>query len=224
VNTIELARQDALFTLTMRDGENRFTLPSLRALQDRLDEIVAQAGDGPAALIVTAEGKYWSNGIDLEALGGSAPEEQAAFLPALHAVLGRLASFPLPTVAALSGHCFAGGAILALAFDYRVMRTGRGWFCLPEVDIGIPFTEPMLALLRAKLRPETLRDAVLSGRRYAADAALAAGIVDATCELEQLGARAAELVGPLADKPRDTFARFKRDLYGDLARELGFEA
>lgn len=220
---IELERKGDLFTLTLCDGDNRFTLEFLEALGGKLDEVLEQVGDGAGGLIVTGQGKYWSNGIDLEALSQAPEQERDAFVPALHGMLGRLVTFPVPTVAALNGHSFAGGAILALAFDYRVMRTGRGWYCLPEIDLPMPFTEPMLALLKAKMRTEVLRDALLLGRRYTAEEALAAGLVDGVGEQEQLQALAEETLAPLAPKGRSIFKRFKQDLYGELAQGFGYE-
>jgi len=218
---IELQRDGHIFTLILSSGENRFDTAFLHAFDSKLDEVIAAAGDGPAGLVVTSLGKYWSNGIDLEYLAQAPKEERDAYLPTLNRLFGRLVSFPLPTVAALNGHTFAGGAILALAFDYRVMRTERGWFCLPEVDIQIPFAPPMLSLLKAKLRTDTLRDAVLGGTRYTGEQALAAGIADRACDLGRLQQEATELLAPLALKARPTYSKFKRDLYGELSREFG---
>ena len=65
----------------------------------------------------------------------------------LEQTIGRLLVFPAYTVAAINGHAFAGGALISCAFDYRVMREDRGYFCFPEVDIRIPFTAGMAALI-----------------------------------------------------------------------------
>ena len=51
----------------------------------------------------------------------------------------------------VTGHCYAGGAIRALAHDYRVMRTKRGWFCLPEVNLGLQFSEANILLMRYEI-------------------------------------------------------------------------
>lgn len=216
----ELTRDQDLFILTMRNGENRFNLETLAALHAKLDEVEAQAGDGPGALIVTGEGKFWSNGIDLDWWQAAPEADSARFVPTLNAFLGRVLAFPLPTVAALNGHTFAGGGLLALAMDWRVMREDRGWFCLPEVDINIPFHPAMMALNKCKLGPATLRDAVLSGRRYVAPEAMAAGIVDAMAPEAELLAKAGELAAPMAKKGRKILSRMKRDLYGDVADML----
>jgi len=220
---MELRQDGPIFTIELTGEENRLTLAFLQQLDATLDDALARAGDGPGALVMGATGKFWSTGIDLERLQVAPPEEQGAFLPALHEILGRLVSFPMPTAAALNGHAFAGGALLAFALDHRVMREDRGWFCLPEVDIHVQFTPEMMALLKAKLRPDVLRDAVLSGHRYTGPEAVAAGLVDEACSLETLRERTAARLAPLAAKSRGTFAKFKWDLYGDLARDFGHE-
>ena len=103
--------------------------------------------------------------------------EIGALLESVHALYARLLGFAAPTVAAVQGHAFAGGAMLALAHDIRVMRADRGWFCLPEVDINIPFTPGMSALITARLPVNAAHEAMTTGRRYTAPEALGAGIV-----------------------------------------------
>ena len=217
---LELSREGHIHIITLRDGENRFRLDSLARWNEALSQVVSEVGDGPGALIVVGEGKYWSNGIDLTWLSSADNSDAAQFVPVLNDFLARMLTLPVPTVAALNGHTFAAGALLALAMDYRVMRSDRGWFCLPEVDIQIPFHPAMMALLECKLPPTTLRDVCLRGGRYVADDALAAGIVDKVCPQEQLLSQAQSLAAPLAEKGRNIFGRMKSDLYGRVARLL----
>lgn len=217
---LDLARDGHLHILTLRGGENRLRLETISQWNGVLDQVLRDTGDGAGALIVIGEGKFWSNGIDLDWLTSAAPDEQRRYVPSLLALLGRLLTFPVPTVAALSGHAFAAGAMLALAMDYRTMRTGRGWFCLPEVDIHIPFHHAMLSLIKLKLSFGVVRDAVLQGKRFAAEDALALGVVDAIAEDAALLGCAKEFAQSLAMKQRAIFERMKVDLYGDVAREL----
>jgi enoyl-CoA hydratase/carnithine racemase len=133
----------------------------------------------------------------------------------------RLVTLPTTIVAAINGHAFAGGAMLALACDQRVMREDRGFFCLPEVDINIPFSNGMAAMVQAKLDPRVAHEAMLTGRRFGATEALEAGIVDATANedevLETAIARAAALTG----KSRDTVSKIKQTMYAGVVEALG---
>src|SRR6201999_2859548 len=94
----------------------------------------------------------------------------------------RFLTLPVPTAAAVVGHAFGAGAMLVLAHDFRVMRADRGYFCFPEVDIRIPFSPGMAALIQAKLTPQTAVSAMTTGRRFGGADAAAVGIVDAAAD------------------------------------------
>jgi hypothetical protein len=79
---------------------------------------------------------------------------------------------------------------MALSCDYRIMREDRGWFCISEVDVGVPVPPAMMGILRAKLPANTARDALLTGKRYTAEEAIAAGIADGKAPADQLLAQA----------------------------------
>ena len=218
---MELSRDGDCFVLTLRGGENRFNLTFLEQFNAALSEVEAGAPE-VGALVVTGQGKFWSNGIDLEWLSGVGEADARRFTTELNRLLGRVLVFPVPTVAALNGHTFAGGALLALAHDKRVMRQDRGWVCFPEVDIQIPFGTGMHALLRRKLSPGLERDALLGGHRYPADEALAVGLVDAVAPQAEVLAQALALARPLAEKKRGIMTRLKAGLYGSEAQALGY--
>jgi Delta3-Delta2-enoyl-CoA isomerase len=211
-----LSREGDVFVLDLGESENRFNAESLGSLEACLEQVEAA---GPCALVTAARGKIWSNGLDLDWLGTQG-EDAIPFLARVHELLARVLEIGVPTVAALQGHVFAAGAMLALAHDQRVMRADRGYFCLPEVDIGIPFTPGMSALISSRLSAPAAHQAMVTGRRYGGLDAARAGIVDeALGELEVLPAaraRAAELAG----KDPATLRTIKQRLYAPALSAL----
>jgi Delta3-Delta2-enoyl-CoA isomerase len=208
-----LTREDDVYVLDLGDGENRFHPDWLTAVGAALDEVEAT----PAPLVTTAAGRIYSNGLDLDWVGQHGDRLQA-YVTDVQALLARVLAFPVPTVAAIPGHAFAAGAMLALANDFRVMRADRGFFCLPEVDINIPFTPGMAALIQSKVVPATAHEAMTTGRRFGGTDAAAAGLVDeAVAEdavLPTALARARGLVG----KNPQTLSAIKTQMYtGPLA-------
>ncbi len=203
-------RDGDVFILNLGDDENRFNPDWMAAVSDLIDE--AAAAPSPRALVTTASGKFWSNGLDLEWLGQNQDQIQP-FVNQVHALFAKMLGAPMPTVAAIQGHCFAAGAMLALAHDWRVMRADRGFFCLPEADINIPFTPGMSALIQSKLTPAAATDAMTTGRRYGGEDALAAGIVSATAPEGSVVADAVALVAATAGKDGTTLGTIKSRMY-----------
>lgn len=209
---IDLAREGPVFVLRMKDGENRFNRKFLDALNHALSEV--ENSSGPAALVTVGEGKFYSNGMDLQWLmGGGGRKEFKTFVDEVHQLFGRILEFPLITVAALNGHAFAGGAMLALAHDFRVMRSDRGYFCVPEVDLKLPPTPAMTALLQARLSRQVLHEALVTGKRYGAQEAADKKIVDDTAPEAEVIPKAMELAEGLANKDRAALKAVKRGLY-----------
>lgn len=215
---IELETRGLVRVLHFREGENRFNRASIDAIGAALDEVAAV--EGPVALVTVGEGKFFSNGLDLDWLLSGDPGTDG-FLDDVHRMLGRVLGLDLVTVAAVNGHAFAGGAMLATAHDYAVMREDRGYWCLPEVDLGLPLTPAMHAVLAARLPPQVLADAALTGRRFTGAEALAAGIVTEVAAEEAVLDRAVALAEALAGKNRRVIATHKRLLYGDALDACG---
>jgi len=215
---IELEQHGAVWVLSMRNGENRFNRESIDALHGALDRV--ERVEGPVALVTTGEGKFYSNGLDLDWLM-SAGAEASTFIDDVHRLLGRVLGFAAVTVAAVNGHAFAGGAMLVAAHDFAVMRDDRGYWCLPEVDLGLPLSPAMYAVVAAHVPEPTMRDALISGRRYAAPDALAAGIITELAPEALVLERAIARAGELAEKNRDVIRAHKRLMHGDALRLCG---
>jgi enoyl-CoA hydratase/carnithine racemase len=218
---IKLDRSDAVWILTMGGGENRFHADSLDALHAALDQV--EASSPPVALVTTGAGKFYSNGLDLDALA-TAPAGADDVIAGLHRLLGRMITFPMVTVAAVNGHAFAAGAMLAVAHDLAVMRSDRGYLCLPEADLGLPLTPAMFAVVTAKLPARAAQEAIVTGRRYGGTDAAVAGIVHRAVAEDRVLADATELAAGLAGKDRRTLAEHKRLLYGSAATACGVAA
>lgn len=207
-----LDRDAEVAVLNLGDGENRFHPDWLAEVAQHLDTVASD--DGPRALVTTATGKFFSNGLDLEWLAQHG-DELRGYIGQVHQLFARMLTLPVPTVAALQGHTFAGGAMFALAHDFRVMRADRGYFCLPEVDINIPFTRGMSALIQARLAKKTAHEAMTTGRRYGGTDALATGIVDAIAHEDDVLSAATEMAGSLAGKAGPTLGTIKERMYSD---------
>lgn len=213
---------DGIAVVRMQLGENRFNPDTLVGLEAALDQV--EAIEGPAALVLTGDGKFFSNGLDLEWLGSADDDGRRQTLNRVYRLFARLLAFPAPTVAAINGHVFAAGAMMALACDWRVMREDRGYFCLPEADIGLVFVPGMNALITDKLSPAAARDTMLTGRRFGAGECLEAGIVDATAPEDEVIAVATSLVEPLAAKPRHVQQGIKQGISKNSIAALEAEA
>jgi enoyl-CoA hydratase/carnithine racemase len=212
-----LERDGEIAVLDIGDDENRFTMAWLSSMHGCLDEI--ETLPSPAALVTVADGKFWSNGLDLDWLM-SHPDQAAEYVDTVQQLLSRLLTLGLPTVAAIQGHCYAAGGLLALAHDWRVMRSDRGFFCLPEVDIRLPFPPGMDALVRAKLPVATAFEAMVTGRRYGGDEAATAGIVTIAVPESQVRSASIGIVQPLAAKAHPVMTAIKSTMFAEAVEKL----
>ncbi|GAA4158104.1 enoyl-CoA hydratase-related protein [Actinomadura keratinilytica] len=213
----ELRNDGPVFVLDLGGDENRLSPDWIGAVHGHLDSVVDRSG--PAALITTGRGKFFSNGLDLDWLGAH-PEELLPYVERVHGLLARVLSLPVPTIAAVNGHAFGAGAMLALAHDFRVMRTDRGYLCLPEVDINMPFTPGMAALVQAKLTPAAAIASMTTGHRFGGPQARELGLVDDVADLERLIAVADARVRPLAGKDRATLGAIKTTMFASALAAL----
>jgi enoyl-CoA hydratase/carnithine racemase len=208
----ELSRSGDVFVLHLGEGDLRFTPSFLTEIGAALDDV--GAADGPTALVTTATGKIWHNGLDLEHMA-TLGDRFWDYLAEVQTLFARFLTLPVPTVAAIQGHAFAGGAMLALCHDQRVMRADRGFLCLPEIDLGMPFSDGMAALISSKLGQPVLHRMAVLGERIGGVEALAFGAVDGTAQSEAAVLdEAMDRASALAPKANPTLTALRRNLYG----------
>ncbi|MEH6795471.1 MAG: enoyl-CoA hydratase/isomerase family protein [Rhodococcus sp. (in: high G+C Gram-positive bacteria)] len=217
-----LDRVDDVFVLSLGnrgvdDTENRIGPNWIAEMNALLDEV--EASSGPAALVTTATGKYFSTGVDLS-WGAENLDQINRFIGTVQELLVRFLTFPMQTVAAMQGHTYGGAAFFVMAHDHRIMRSDRGFLCFPGVNIGATYSPGTVDMVRARLAPHTFHEALTTGRRYGGGDAMALGLVDAVSTAERLRddalARAAALVGTRGDVLGD----IKRTMYASEIRSL----
>ncbi|HOE79473.1 MAG TPA: enoyl-CoA hydratase/isomerase family protein [Smithellaceae bacterium] len=185
----EIKLEDKVAIITMDEGENRLNLDFLTKFMDALDHVEKQT-DANVLVVRGAHEKIYSNGIDLEWLVPILQKKDQVtakkFIETMMALFRRIALYPMITIAAITGHAFAGGAIMCCYFDFRFMRQDRGFLCFPEVDLGIPFLPGMMTAMKKAIPRYKLDEMVLTGKRITAQECLEHQIITGASHIDQL--------------------------------------
>ncbi len=142
------------------------------------------------------------------------------FINGMDNVFKTLLLYPVPVIAAINGHAFGNGSILSCACDFRFMRSDRGFFCFPEVNIGIPFRWGMNAFMKKAIPLHILSQMEFTGNRYTAPELEKLNIIVKACaNQEDLMAQALSFSKTL-QKKRGIFGKIKERLYSDIVKVL----
>jgi len=215
--TMELKKDGSVYILSLTNGvkANTFTEDVIGEFNANLDELEASSGN-TSLLVTSTDAKFWSNGIDLEWILTKPTSYWPLFAFQLDKLLLRFALLSMPTVCCLTGHAFAAGALLAATFDFRLMRSDRGFFCYPEVDIKIPFTPVMQQILKLLPDQHAVAELALTGKKIGGEEALKMKVVSAIYPADTLFAKALEMAGFLSLKDRNTYTKIKRGMRSHL--------
>ena len=204
--------------ILLDDGKaNAMSVPFFQELTHLLDRA---EGDGSSAVVIAGRAGMFSGGLDLKLLPTLSRDGLRELSETFARTMLRVFTYPLPTVAALTGHAIAGGAVLAYACDRRYALDGRFRLQLNEVAIGIPMPTWMAAVAGSVIPPHLHVEALLHAHAYAPPEAFANGMVNGlAAEGEDVLALAIEGCAHLAAFPRDAYATTKRRLRAaDVAR------
>ncbi|RDL36589.1 uncharacterized protein BP5553_05941 [Venustampulla echinocandica] len=186
--------------------DNRLTTQFCQAVLLALDILEFSHPTG-VLMTTSAITKFYSNGLDLN----HATSTPGFFSSSLYAMFKRFLTYPMPTVALVNGHAFAGGFMTAMYHDYRIFNPSRGFLCLNELDLGVPLRPAMSSIFRQKLTPAVYKVMVIEARRFGAKEALDSGIVDGLGGLQE----ALKFI-----EERKLVTKGSTGVYGDLKAEM----
>ena len=222
---VEYALDENVAVVTLNRDENRFNPDFLGACLDVLDEVEKET-DASTLVVKSSHEKIFSNGIDLEWLApiiqkGDIKTAKDYFYQ-MNSLSKRIVTYPMITIAAITGHAFAGGAILCCAFDFRFMRSDRGYFCFPEVDLGIPFLPGMNAMLKKAIPLYKLEEMEYTGKRLTAEECEKHHIITKACHINELMDEVLAFAKTL-NKKRAVIKELKERLNKDIIHALDVE-
>lgn len=201
-----------------RGKANALTGPMLAEILEAVEQ--AQADPAVGALVLgSATPRFFSAGFDVTQVFRFSREELEPFLRRFATLVDRLLHFPKPTVAALSGHTYAGGAILSLTCDFRVMAAGDYGFALSEINIGVGLPPSIFRMLADAAGVTNARRMFLTGDAVKSARALEIGLVDELASEGDVLEHARALGRTLAAKPPAAYAKIKQVLRASQGHE-----
>ncbi len=208
---IDRRREGAVEVLTLnRPPANAIDLGLMEEIGDTFAAVAAD--DSVRAIVLTGAGRAFSAGLDLKAVPQYGPAEQHRLLNALNRSIILAYDCPVPVIGAINGHAIAGGLVLALCCDWRIVTDAPLQAGLTEVRVGIPYPVAAIEVARGEMPPQIARHLVLFGENLSASEALAAGLFDEQVPAERLLNHAVEKAAACATLPQPAFRQIKHQL------------
>ena len=173
-------------------------------------ELAANDEDVRAVLFTSAVPRFFSAGFDAMEVFSYDREQMTGFLGAFGNLINRILNFPKPVIGALPGHTVAGGAILALSCDFRIMAEGDYRFAMNEIDVGVVLPHALFKMLVVAAGTAVARRMILAGEALSPAKALEVGLVAKVVPEAQVKAAGLELAHFMSAKPPATFAALKK--------------
>ena len=211
------SEQEGILTLRLAHGKaSALDVELLDALLGELDQVA----DDTHALVLTGTGSIFSAGVDLFRLTREGADYVREFLPLLSRFVRALFTFPRPVVAAANGHAIAGGCVIVLAADARLIAEGTGRIGLPELLVGVPFPAAAVELVRFAVPRDKVQSLIYTGRTLLPRDALIAGLVDEVVASDDLLARAQEVARQLSLIPPPVYRMMKQAVRGEALERM----
>jgi enoyl-CoA hydratase len=209
-----LEQCEQIATIRLAHGSaNAIGKPFLLELNSLLDRVQAS---NARALLITGQGRFFSAGLDLPTLVAFERKAMAQEMELFEETMVRVFRLPLPVVAAINGFAIAGGCVLALQADYRLMEQSSAKIGLSEAQLGVGLPSVVLETLRVQVPAASLIPIALQGRLFSAVEAEVLGLVHEAIGPELLLERAREKARELGSVPKAAYAEVKAALRGPV--------
>ena len=207
--SVEISGTVAILKLC-RKTTNAINHPLVKELSVALQDI--QSNDDVHSLVLTSENdKFFSIGLDIPQLYNLTRGDFQLFFHDFNQLCIDLLSFPKPTFAAITGHAIAGGCILTLCCDYRIIAEGRKLMGLNEVKLGVPVPYPAACILPYLVGYRNAREMMYTGNFCSPEEAFSMGLVDEVVPIEQVQSMSIEKATTLSAGSTQALAHIKKD-------------
>ena len=216
---VEVETSEGIATVTLHRGKvNALNGMVVDELRECLKAV--EVDQNLKALVLTGCGKFLSFGFDIPEFLSFTKGEFTNFLTNFTDLYTYVFLYPKPVVAALNGHTIAGGCMLALACDHRIMVTGKSKISLNEIAFGSTVFAGSTEMLRFWIGSANATKILYSGAMYSAEEAMNLGLVQEVLTEDNLMVRARSIASDLASKHMPAFTSIKSLLRKPIAEDM----
>ncbi len=216
MSIVEWKKDESAAIITMNTSENRHNLNYMIAMLTAFDEIIKDETIS-SVVIASSDKKNWCLGIDvdwmMEMRSKNDEKSLKEFSKKMNEFFKTILLYPMPVIAAINGHAFGNGSVLACACDFRFMKSDRGFFCFPEVDLSIPFMPAMIAFIQRAIPYYKFQELAFTGKRVGAKELEDHHVLVKACENEETLMRDAIAYAKTFNKKRDIFGELKKRMH-----------
>lgn len=209
MTNILLEQHDEIFVLTLNRGKvNAINEELVCELSELLEKL--ENDKECKSIIITGRGSFFSFGFDIPEFLNYSNQNFFKYLLIFNDLIKQIFLYPKPLISSINGHCIAGGCIIALACDYRIMNNERAKISINEIRFGSTLFSSALEILKYTVGGRNAEQILLSGEMYKAEEALKKGLVDAICTSAQLTDKALDIAREYSCKDSKAFRSLKK--------------
>ncbi len=218
MNCIHISKNNGIAMITLNRGKvNALNQAYVEQIKKCLEDL--ENDPEVQSVIVTGDGKFFSFGFDIPEFLSYSKESFIRYLIKFSSLYNYMFLFPKPLVAALNGHTIAGGCMLAIACDYRIMTSGKARISLNEIAFGSSVFAGSVDILKFCTGQRNAETILYSGAMYSAEEAKLLGLIDQVAASENLLDDAIKIARYFAKKDSAAFRSIKRHIRKPVADE-----